>query len=147
MGFLKGYLKPAKKSDTSAAADVSEKRAGENAGPSASAQPSGPNSGWATPRASRPASIYPAGDFRNSTMGELNDIKCDVMVNWLHQQQLELMWSAGSINEGVVLKKGRGDFMSCPPELMAIQGDLFESIKLLNVRVSRLRSMVLAPAH
>ncbi|KAK5006713.1 hypothetical protein LTR28_006161, partial [Elasticomyces elasticus] len=47
-----------------------------------------------TPLGSRPASIYPNGDFRNATLGDINEIKCDVMVNWLYSQQMELLWTA-----------------------------------------------------
>jgi len=44
--------------------------------------------GGATPWVSRPASIYPMGDFRNSQAESVHEIKCDVMVNWLYQQQM-----------------------------------------------------------
>jgi hypothetical protein len=40
---------------------------------------------------SRPSSIFPAGDFRNGDTGSILDIKTDIMVNWLHQQQMERM--------------------------------------------------------
>jgi hypothetical protein len=42
-----------------------------------------------TPLSSRPLSLYPAGDFRNAPRESILDIKADVMVSWLHQQQLE----------------------------------------------------------
>jgi len=90
-----------------------------------------------TPRTlgSRPASIYPSGDFRNGATNDILEIKCDVMVNWLHQQQLEAMWTNGGVGEGVVLKKIKDQYTSCPEELQRTQGDLFDAVRALNVRV------------
>ena len=132
---IKNYLKPSKKAAETKAASESEKTA-QNTG-AAPSMPSGPPTGWNTPRASRPGSIYPAGDFRNSHIDEIVDMKCDVMVNYLHQQQLELMWTAGGMDEGVVLKKSRDRFVSCPPEMEQNPGELFDAVRELNVRVRR----------
>lgn len=63
------------------------------------------------------------------------EIKADVMVNWLHQQQLERMWTNGGVGEGVVLKKGRDAYTACPAELSNHRGDLFDAVTRLNVRV------------
>ena len=63
------------------------------------------------------------------------EIKADVMVNWLHQQQLERMWTNGGQGEGVILKKNRDNFTSCPQELQHYRGDLFDAVQKLNVRV------------
>jgi hypothetical protein len=52
------------------------------------------------------------------------DIKADVMVSWLHQQQLERLWSANMSGEGVVLKKARDNFTSSPPMLRNEAGGL-----------------------
>lgn len=85
---------------------------------------------------SRPASIYPSGDFRNANLESINEIKSDVMVNWLHQQQLEMMYTAGGRGEGVVLKKFRDSYACCPTELSYERGGLFDAVRKLNVRVS-----------
>ena len=105
--------------------------------------PGASNSALGTPRSfgSRPASIYPSGDFRNSPSNDILEIKCDVMVNWLHQQQLEAMWSNGGVGEGVVLKKMKDQYTSCPAELQRMQGDLFDAVRALNVRVGTYRSV------
>ena len=79
------------------------------------------------------------GDFRNSTMDEITDIKCDVMVNWLHQQQLEAMWASDGPGEGVVLKKTRENFTCCPGDLANYRNDFFDAVRALNVRVCSLR--------
>lgn len=92
-------------------------------------------SAFTTPRQSRPASIYPEGDFRRSAITQVIDIKCDVMVNWLHQQQLESMWTSGGPSEGVVLKKSRDSFTCCPPELSDTRTDFYDAVRALNVKV------------
>ncbi|MCJ1310985.1 hypothetical protein MMC25_004654 [Agyrium rufum] len=95
-------------------------------------------SGAGTPRysGSRPASIYPQGDFRNSAVDDIMDIKADVMVNWLHQQQLEKMWINGGPSEGVILKKSRNEYTCAPLEMSETRDDFYDAIRALNVRVA-----------
>jgi len=145
MSFLKNYLKPA-------AAKREEKRlAAASANPAMMDPADTPvttraantrvTSGANTPfdrsrHGSRPASIYPTGDFRNAALDDIQDIKCDVMVNWLHQQQIKSMWTKCGMGEGVVLKKSRGNFTACPPELAEESDGLYLAVSGLNVRVS-----------
>ena len=58
------------------------------------------------------------------------------MVNYLHQQQLEHMWSDGTPGEGVILKKSRDQYTSCPAELSQYEGGFFDAARKLNVKVS-----------
>jgi hypothetical protein len=129
MKSFKNYLKPAKAKQTE---QTTEKTSPQN-GPAISG---GASIMSGTPRHSRPASLFPEGDFRNSAIDEIIDIKCDVMVNWLHQQQLESMWSSGGPGEGVVLKKSRGNFTCCPSDLAETSSSFYDAIRALNVRVS-----------
>lgn len=49
----------------------------------------------------------------------LDDIKHEVMVNYLYQQQCSHLWvsdGSGEV-EGVLLRKARGHYMACPPQL------------------------------
>jgi hypothetical protein len=49
----------------------------------------------------------------------LDDIKHEVMVNYLYQQQCAHLWvsdGSGEI-EGVLLRKARNTYMACPPQL------------------------------
>jgi hypothetical protein len=49
----------------------------------------------------------------------LDDIKHEVMVNYLYQQQCSHLWvsdGSGEV-EGVLLRKTRGQYMACPPQL------------------------------
>lgn len=49
----------------------------------------------------------------------LEDIKHEVMVNYLYQQQCSHLWvsdGSGEI-EGVLLRKSRNTYMACPPQL------------------------------
>jgi hypothetical protein len=104
------------------------------------AQFSGGPSMYGTPGdsrySSRPGSLYPVGDFRNSTMEEINDIKCEVMVNWLHSQQEEKLWTSGEEEEGVVLKKSRGMYTCSPADLMEEQAGFFQAVQTLHVKVA-----------
>jgi hypothetical protein len=88
-----------------------------------------------TPFTSRPSSIFPEGDFRNAPAESVLDIKADVMVSWLHQQQVEKLWSTSLPGEGVVLKKARDSFTCCPPSLRNEASGIFDQIAAMNVRV------------
>ncbi|CAK7228528.1 hypothetical protein SBRCBS47491_006935 [Sporothrix bragantina] len=50
----------------------------------------------------------------------LDEIKHEVMVNYLYQQQCSQLWVADGSGEveGVLLRKTRGQYMACPPELV-----------------------------
>lgn len=98
----------------------------------ASSEPTPPYS----PSSSRAPSIYPIGDFRNAASDEINEIKCDVMANWLHSQQEEMLWTNGELDEGIILKKGRGRYTCCPADLADYYDGLFTAVEALNVRVS-----------
>jgi hypothetical protein len=79
--------------------------------------------------------MYPEGDFRNTPKENILDIKCDVMVSWLYQQQLERLWGNGGNGEGVVLKKSRERYTAYPDVLMRERGGLYDQIVALNVKV------------
>ncbi|KAL2192596.1 glycosyl transferase family group 2-domain-containing protein [Corynascus similis CBS 632.67] len=72
-----------------------------------------------TPRySSRPQSIS-GRSARSTGSSILDDIKHEVMVNYLYQQQCSHLWvsdGSGEI-EGVLLRKTRGQYMACPPQL------------------------------
>ncbi|KAK4041519.1 glycosyl transferase family group 2-domain-containing protein [Parachaetomium inaequale] len=72
-----------------------------------------------TPRySSRPQSIS-GRSVRSTGSSMLDDIKHEVMVNYLYQQQCSHLWvsdGSGEI-EGVLLRKARGQYMACPPQL------------------------------
>jgi len=49
----------------------------------------------------------------------IDDIRHEVMVNYLYQQQCSQLWvsdGSGEV-EGVILRKARGQYMACPPQL------------------------------
>lgn len=140
MGIL-SYVKPKKSAQEEpkhGKPEMSEKQAPPaiSAAPTPGFTTPGLTSGAATPTWSRPASLYPVGDFRNSQAEDINEIKCDVMVNWLYQQQMERLWTAGGMDEGVVLKKNRGAYTCCPGDIAEEPYGFFRAIETLNVRVS-----------
>lgn len=73
-----------------------------------------------TPRfQSRPQSISGRSVRSNGSSMFIDDIKHEVMVNYLYQQQCSQLWvsdGSGEV-EGVLLRKSRGHYMACPPEL------------------------------
>ncbi|KAK3988457.1 putative glycosyltransferase [Cladorrhinum sp. PSN332] len=73
-----------------------------------------------TPRgSSRPQSISGRSVRSAGSSMLLDDIKHEVMVNYLYQQQCSHLWvsnGSGEI-EGVLLRKARGHYMACPAEL------------------------------
>jgi hypothetical protein len=81
------------------------------------------------------SAAYPTGDFRNNTSGQIMDLKADVMANWLHHRQQERMWTYGSWDEGVILKKARDDYVCCPSNLLRNRNGFYDCVKKLNVKV------------
>ena len=93
-------------------------------------------------RAASTRAASPAPSKKSTGRNEMNDIKCDVMVNYLHQQQEERLWTSRSVEEGVVLKKSRGVYTCCPAELADQSHGFLEAVELLNVKVSMPRTAV-----
>ena len=95
---------------------------------------------------SRPQSLS-AQSIRSARSGRssmyLDEIKHEVMVNYLYQQQCAHLWvsdGSGEI-EGVVLRKSRGHYMACPPQLISSPFALAASA--LNVQVSQMNPPLL----
>lgn len=138
MGFLKSYFTPAK---------VAEEKKSNNAtlatpGLEMAMGPVSPSIRSGFP--SRPASLYPEGDFRNSPRESMLDIKTDVMASYIQQQQLEKLWSTESPGEGVILKKEKGSYACCPPDLQHDRGGLFDAVVQMNVRVCSFHHLLLS---
>jgi hypothetical protein len=92
-----------------------------------------------SPSTSRPTSVrhsfFPAGDARAHDADAIMEIRNDMMVNWLHEQQLRKQYASGmDPYEGVVLKKARGNFTCCPPQMAAIPDSLYAAVVQMNVR-------------
>ena len=88
-----------------------------------------------TPRfGSSRASLAPS--TRSSTF--VDDIKHEVMCNYLYQQQCSHLWvSDGSGElEGVLLRKSRNNYISCPPQL--VESTFAQACAALNCQVSAL---------
>jgi len=75
----------------------------------------------------------------------LDELKHEIMVNYLFQQQCARLWIADGTGEveGVMLKKSRGNYLACPP---ALADSVFaDSCVELNVQVSHFLSEVHSP--
>jgi len=83
----------------------------------------------------------------------VDDIKHEVMVNYLFQQQAAMMWGdprnrnshhdasgASGPEEGVLLRKSKGCYLGCPSELA--RGTLADVCTALNVQVRGCRALL-----
>ena len=65
----------------------------------------------------------------------IDEIKHEVMVNYLHQQQCSSLWvhdNSGEM-EGVLLRKARNNYMACPPAL--VNSRFAQAVSILNAQV------------
>lgn len=95
-----------------------------------------------TPRfGSSRASLAPS--TRSSTF--VDDIKHEVMCNYLYQQQCSHLWvSDGSGElEGVLLRKSRNNYIACPPQL--VESPFAQACAALNCQVSALTHVLSQP--
>lgn len=96
---------------------------------------SGPGTANNTAKTSRRTSF--AGSMRSYTSYSLiEDMKHEVMVNHLFQQQCAKMWIgdvSGEI-EGIIIKKRKGNYLACPPALT--QSSLAYYCSIMNVQVA-----------
>lgn len=112
-------------------ADVELKE--KEAAPAAGFMPATPQ--WPGSLASNPGST--ADLTRGGIEGGsgFQDVKCDVMAQWLHSKQEEKIWTSGEIGEGVLVKKAKGSYSYSPAELAHDGSGLYEAVSQLNVRV------------
>lgn len=87
-----------------------------------------------TPMVSIPASVF-SGSEDSHPGSHFNDEKCEIMVEYLHQQQQQLRWTSNTVDEGVVMKKAKNSFTSCPKSLEDVNDGFRSHIQALNVRV------------
>lgn len=67
---------------------------------------------------------------------EMSDTRCEIMVSWLHQQQIEKTWfDSRADDEGVVLKRSKGDYVCCPENIADEPDGFRRAVEILNVRV------------
>ena len=83
---------------------------------------------------SRPVSGFAAGSFRNEE--DIKNMKTEVMAEWLYKQQRLKLWASPGPEEGVILKRTRGEYTCCPEDLRYMRSGLFEQIVQMNVAVS-----------
>lgn len=82
--------------------------------------------------------VAPADSHLEDELTEqMNNLKCDIMTDYLHQQQLQRRWMTTGNDEGVVLKKSKNNYSVCPAELANNDQGFHKMVQLLNVRVSR----------
>jgi len=93
---------------------------------------SGLNSGYGTPHRSRRNSGSRAPSVKST--GFADDLKLEIMCIHIYQKQCASMWvsEGGGMDEGVLIKRSRGLFVTCPPEF--VESELAETLGALNVQ-------------
>ncbi|KAL2881380.1 hypothetical protein SGCOL_003330 [Colletotrichum sp. CLE4] len=72
--------------------------------------------------------------MRDKHASSIIDLRADVTVHSIYQDQLRKMYaSAWNLGEGVVLKKGRNDYVYAPPQLSTVPNGFFDMATQLNV--------------
>ncbi|KAK7710423.1 hypothetical protein SLS57_008386 [Botryosphaeria dothidea] len=69
-------------------------------------------------------------------MAQYDAIRHEMMVEYLRGQQERMMWSLEEPDEGVVLRRVRGEYVCCPPDLAKEPFGLFKAVQEMNVRVA-----------
>ncbi|EKG20239.1 Glycosyl transferase family 2 [Macrophomina phaseolina MS6] len=69
-------------------------------------------------------------------MSQYDAIRHEMMVEYLRGQQERMMWSLDEPDEGVVLRRARGEYVCCPPDLAKEPFGLYKAIQQMNVRVA-----------
>jgi len=75
-------------------------------------------------------------DLRSTIITGTEAFKYDIMVKHLRQRQLDKAWSHGPFEQGVVLKRGKDDFICKPADLLSVPDGFYEQIARLNVKVA-----------
>jgi hypothetical protein len=82
-----------------------------------------------------PSSSYLERFSRVSSEANIEEMRGNMMLEQLHNEQTRRLWSTWSPGQGVVLKLGRGKYAACPPQLEAESGGLFDQIITMKTRV------------
>lgn len=77
---------------------------------------------------------HPLGEHADSDA--VLQLKADMMVEYVRQQQQRRMWSTNRPGEGVVLKKARSQYVCAPQSLAHYHRGLFEAVREMNVKAS-----------
>jgi hypothetical protein len=62
-------------------------------------------------------------------------MKTEVMAEWLYKQQRLKLWASSGPEEGIILKRSRGEYTCCPEDLRYMRGGIYEQIVRMNVAV------------
>jgi hypothetical protein len=85
------------------------------------------------PSSRRTSYVHPLKSPRGD---EYSDVKCEVMVNWLHMQQKTHQWVAKDsyLCEGVILRQSKQLYLTAPSTLSG--SELEDAVRSLNVQVA-----------
>lgn len=86
-----------------------------------SSTPNGTSTPVGDPFGRSPSRTSLNGSIRSQRSTMMEDIRHEVMVNYLFQQQCAAMWigDASGETEGVLVRKSKAQYLACPPELLS----------------------------
>lgn len=70
----------------------------------------------------------------NSTSAVSLHARWNFMADYLRLQQVSRQWSDGA-DQGVVMKRSRGDYICSPPDLALVEEGFMKAVEMLNVQV------------
>lgn len=131
MGFM-SYFKPKAAASSAASKSSPAGEAELEKAPPSPVHPAHDPDLLSTPRFGSSGNSMSGRSFQSSHM---EDIKHEVMVNYLYQQQCSHLWVSDQSGhlEGVLLRKNRGNYMACPPDLAG--SEFLRACSVLNVHV------------
>lgn len=78
---------------------------------------------------------FDTGSIGSSQSSFMEEIKHEIMVNYLYQRQCSHLWvsDGNGEREGILLRKSRGQYLACPPNL--VDSTLAEACREMNLPV------------
>ena len=74
-------------------------------------------------------------DFHHAIPGMRPEVKVAMTANFIHGKQEERLWTTGAKGEGVILRKGRRSYITCPETLKTDGSLTYNAVHQLNVQV------------
>jgi hypothetical protein len=74
-----------------------------------------------------------AGSFR--TQDEIQELSSEMMAEFLYKQQRLKQWATSMPEEGIMLKRSKGEYACCPESLGYVRGGFYDQVMEMNVRV------------
>lgn len=90
-----------------------------------------------SPSSSSIADSDPSRDGSTSSgIDPVQEVRAEMLANWLHTEQEKRVWTFGEAGEGVFTKRAKGSYACAPHGVQNDGTGLYQAVTELNVRVS-----------